>query len=249
LISRGTAAEHRELSEEHGLNCPVLLQAEGEPTLEAFRGLGTPVAYLLDEQGSVARPLAVGADRVPDLAREAVADRPGRKRLPGERPLSESRIERNGLRAGTPAPAFRLPDLNGGTVALEDYRGRRVLLVFTDPHCGPCDQLAPHLVRLHREHRDDGLALILIGRGDPEENRRKAEGFGFEFPVALQKRWELSKEYGIFATPVAFLIDEGGVIARNVAKGVDEILTMASRERAPEGAREKELDNERASVV
>jgi thiol-disulfide isomerase/thioredoxin len=78
-----------------------------------------------------------------------------------------------------------------------------VLLIFTDSHCGPCDQLAPHLVRLHRQHRDNGLALVMIGRGDSEENRCKAEAHGFEFPVALQRQWEISKAYGIFATPAA----------------------------------------------
>ena len=40
--------------------------------------------------------------------------------------------------------------------------------------------------------------------------------------MVLQERWKLSKEYGIFAAPVAFLIGEDGVIERNVAKGVEE---------------------------
>jgi peroxiredoxin len=237
LIAHGDAASNRELAEEHGLKFPILLQSDDAPPLEAFRSLGTPVAYLLDEQGRIAELLAVGADRVLDLARtampmhseaEAVAPgKPARRRLPGEKPLSESKIERNGLKAGTPAPPFRLPDVHGRMVALEQYRGRRVLLVFSDPHCGPCDQLAPHLARLHRQHRDNGLDLLVVGRGDPEENRSKAEAHGFEFPIVLQKRWELSKEYGIFATPVAFLIDEDGLIARDIAKGPDEILALA----------------------
>ena len=94
----------------------------------------------------------------------------------------------------------------GRTVSLEEYRGRRVLLVFSDPHCGPCDELAPQLARLHQEHRDNNLAIIMVGRGDAEENRSKAERHGVEFPVVLQEQWKLSKEYGIFATPVAFLI-------------------------------------------
>src|SRR6266566_7608070 len=49
----------------------------------------------------------------------------------GEPPLSGSRLERNGLRAGTPAPHVDLSDLNGGRVALESFRGRTVLLVFS----------------------------------------------------------------------------------------------------------------------
>lgn len=47
--------------------------------------------------------------------------------------------------------------------------------------------------------------------------------------MALQRRWEVSRKYGIFATPVAFLIDEEGVIADDVAKGTEEILALATR--------------------
>jgi peroxiredoxin len=226
LAAYGDGEANRKLAEEHGLECPILVQKDSQ-SLEAFQNLGTPVAYLLDEQGQVAQPIAVGAEHVPALAREAANGQPKRKHLPGERPLSESRVEREGIKAGTPAPSFRLPDIYGRTVSLEEYRDRRVLLVFSDPHCGPCDQLAPHLVQLHQQHRANNLAVVMVGRGDPEENRRKAKEHGFEFPVVLQERWKLSKEYGIFATPVAFLIDEKGVIARNVSQGTDEILALA----------------------
>ena len=226
LVSSADADANRKLMEEHGLEYPVLLLKD-QAKLKAFEGMGTPVAYLLDEQGRVAQPIASGANEVPELAREAATDGGKKKRLRGERSLSESHIERKGLKAGTPAPAFDLPDIHGHRIALEAYRGRRVLLVFTDPHCAPCAQLAPDLVRLHKEHRDNGLAVLMVGRGEAEENRRKAEQHGYEFPFILQDRWKLSKEYGIFATPVAFLIDEQGMIARNVAAGADEILALA----------------------
>ena len=127
---------------------PHLVDAGRRPAgLGDFQGPGhAGLAYLLDEQGKVAQPVEVGGDEILALARGVVGNRAKRIRLPGERPLSQSRIERNGLKVGTIAPAFRLPDLRGGTVAFEDYRGRRVLLVFSDPHCGPCEELAPHLV-------------------------------------------------------------------------------------------------------
>ena len=98
------------------------------------------------------------------------------------------------------------------------------MLVFSDPHCGPCNLFAPELVRIHQERSD--LSIIYVGRGDAQENRRKAEEHGFGFPVVLQKRWELSKQYGIFATPVAFWIDAEGVIAQPVAQGGAEILAL-----------------------
>ena len=219
LTSYGDVERNRALAEEHGLRCPILL---GEPA--EFDGHGTPVAYLLDEQGQVAEPLAHGSDEVLALAWRAA----GRKRRPaGGRSLADSRIVRDGLPPGNPAPAFALPDVTGRTVTLDEFRGRRLLLVFSDPNCGPCDALAPDLVELDRRHRDNNLAVVMVGRGDLDENLRKAQQHGFEFPVVVQDRWKLSKQYGIFATPVAFLIDEKGVIAEPVAVGGDAIRRLA----------------------
>jgi peroxiredoxin len=223
LVSYGSREANTALVEEHGLDCRVLLQPDGE-TVEGFAHMGTPVAYLLDEKGRIAKPVAVGAHEVPELGEHAAGRR---KHLQTQRPVSESRIEREGLKAGTPAPPFELPDVAGGKVSLSELRGRRVLLVFSDPDCGPCEELLPELARLDREHRRDGLSVMMISRGGLEENRRKAEAFGLEFPIGLQSGWKLSKKYGIFATPVAFLVDEEGVIEREVARGRSEILTLA----------------------
>jgi len=225
LFSHSEASANQKQAKQLGLKSPVLLAKDGSEALEAFIDFGTPAAYLLDERGRVALPLVVGSDQILTLARQLAAGTE-RKRLPGGRDLAESRIERKGLKAGTPAPGFRLPDLNDHIVSPEDYRGRKVLLVFTDPHCGPCDQIGPELACLHRQHQANGLALVMVGRGDAEVNRKKARQNGFEFPVVLQKKWELSKQYGIFATPVAFLINEEGVIARDVAVGADAILEL-----------------------
>jgi peroxiredoxin len=149
--------------------------------------------------------------------------------------LSLSRIERNGLPSGTPAPPFVLPDARGGgDVSLTAFRGRRLLLVFTDPRCAPCDGLAPRLARwrAQRGQQGDGsLAVLLVGRGDPAENRRALDAAGSPIPVAVQRRWEVSRAYGIFTTPVAFLIDASGVIAGGVARGTDEILALADAAR------------------
>lgn len=224
LVSGGSAASERELARESGLRCPILLQ-EGEG-LPVFRNLGTPAACLLDAEGRLAEPLVIGADKVPDLARRTAGIAAPKR---GRRPLSESRIEREGLKPGTTAPDFELPEVRGGTVSLARHRGRKVLLVFSDPHCGPCDELAPYLARVHEEHRHNGLDLLMVGRGDPEENRRKTEELGLGFPVALQRKWEISRRYGIFGTPVGFLIDENGVITSNVAKGIEPIMALASK--------------------
>lgn len=231
LVSYGSRETNTALIEEHGLDCRVLLQPD-RATIEGFAHMGTPVAYLLDEKGRIAKPVAVGARDVPALASHAAGSH---ARLQTERPISESRIEREGLKAGTPAPPFELPDLAGGKVSLAEHRGRRVLLVFSDPECGPCEKVLPELARLHRERRSDEIEIIMVSRGSLDENRRKAEAFGIDFPLVLQSGWKLSKKYGIFATPIAFLIDEEGVIERDVARGPGEILSLAHAASTAEG--------------
>jgi peroxiredoxin len=144
--------------------------------------------------------------------------------------LAKSRINRNGLPPGTTAPAFTLPRLDGGELSLGDYTGRRVLLVFSDPDCGPCDALAPKLERLAQQ--TPGMNVVMVSRGDPERNRSKVAAHGLTFPVVLQDQWKLSREYAKFATPIGYLIDEEGRIATDVALGMDAILALPSKARA-----------------
>jgi peroxiredoxin len=139
--------------------------------------------------------------------------------------LARSRLNRSGLKAGTVAPDFRLPRIDGGELALADLRGRRVLLVFSDPYCGPCDELAPRLERLHRERPD--LHVLLVSRHDAEATRAKAAALGLSFAIVMQKQWEISLRYAMFATPIGYLIDEQGLIIRDVAVGVEPILALA----------------------
>lgn len=144
----------------------------------------------------------------------------------GDRSLAKSRLNRNGLTPGTFAPSFTLPRVGGGELSLDDYLGRCVLLVFSDPDCGPCDVLAPRLERLAKEV--PGLSVLMVSRGDPERNRAKVAEHGITFPVVLQEQWQLSREYAKFATPIAYLIDAEGRVAATVAVGVDAILALAS---------------------
>jgi peroxiredoxin len=141
-----------------------------------------------------------------------------------DRSLARSKLKRDGLKTGTPAPEFRLPRLDGAELSLTELHGRAVLLVFSDPHCGPCNTLAPKLETFHREHPE--LQVVMISRGDLDENRAKVRQHDLTFPVVLQQQWEVSRLYAMFATPVAYLIDASGRTAADIAVGVDAILVL-----------------------
>lgn len=132
---------------------------------------------------------------------------------------------RDGIPEGTTAPVFRLPRLEGGELSLLEYRGRDVVLVFSDPDCEPCLELLPDLVHLHQTHPQ--LGIVMISRGEIEKNQAMAREYGIFFPLVLQRHWEVSRDYGIFATPVAFHVDEWGVTTRDVAVGREAVLSLA----------------------
>ena len=247
VLTTGDAEENRTLMAEYNVRCRVLLQ-ESREVASVYQVSGTPMGYLVDEEGRTASRLVMGAQALLHLASATSSATPGQEEAApttsgrrytvhsGTRSLVGSHINRDGLPVGTPAPAFRLPRVNGGELSLQDYRGCRVLLVFSDPACGPCMELAPALERLHR--RTQSLQVLMISRGDLAANQAKVFQYGLTFPVVLQPHWEISREYGMFATPIGYLVDERSIIAADVAVGTEAILTLASAAQTRAGERE-----------
>ena len=234
IITTGSVEDNRQLLEAAGVRCPILVQDDRE-VARLYHVDGTPMAYLIDERGSISAPLAAGAESLLALA-EARAPLPASGSVPDEErrlrhlvtgaPV-KSRINRSGLTAGTPAPDFRLPRVDGGELGLAELHGQKLLLVFSDPECGPCNQLAPQLERAYRA----GLRgeVLMVSRGSAEANRAKVAEYELSFPVVLQQHGEISRAYAMFATPIGYLIDEHGMIAADVAEGAEAILALASR--------------------
>jgi methylamine dehydrogenase accessory protein MauD len=121
---------------------------------------------------------------------------------------------RSGLRPGQKAPDFTLPTSSGGEVTLHHYANRKLLLVFMQPGCSSCHPITPELNRLHRAGE---IQVLVIHNGDSKAVQGWIKQYQPVCPVALQGRLAVSRRYEVFATPFAFLIDEGGVIA---ARGI-----------------------------
>jgi len=136
--------------------------------------------------------------------------------------LARSKIERNGLKSGTVAPGFKLPLANGSAeVALADYAGERLVLVFSDPNCGPCDAVVPEVQAAHER----GVKVLMISRRDAAATVAKAEKLGLTFPIVMQKQWEISLRYGKFATPMMYVVGPDGTLETDVISGSKEIPT------------------------
>jgi thiol-disulfide isomerase/thioredoxin len=64
------------------------------------------------------------------------------------------------VRTGQMAPAFELPRLDGGKLALADLRGQVVVLDFWATWCPPCLALMPVLHQLHDEWAPRGVTFV-----------------------------------------------------------------------------------------
>lgn len=131
-----------------------------------------------------------------------------------------------GLPVDTQAPAFTLEGLYGETLTLDSLRssGKPVMLLFTDPNCGPCNALLPEIGRWQEEHAEK-LSIALISRGSVDENRAKTSEHGVS-RVLLQKDWEISGAYEVRGTPSALVVRPDGTIGSAVAGGAEAIRDL-----------------------
>lgn len=112
LLTVGSDEDNRRILDPAGLADAAFYRSEAssedpECPPELFSSFGTPVAYLLDTEGRVSQPIAMGADQVPKLARQAAGLAPE----PVEVPVNLSPAK-NGDQP-LPAPRPTLPAAGG----------------------------------------------------------------------------------------------------------------------------------------
>jgi peroxiredoxin len=134
--------------------------------------------------------------------------------------------EEEGLPFGAPAPAFSLSGLYGETMTLDALRAadKPVLLIFSDPSCGPCNALMPDVGKWQKDLADK-LTVAVITSGSLDDNRAKKRQHNLTH-VLIQQGNEVANEYQTAGTPTAVLVRPDGTIGSGAAGGADEIRTL-----------------------
>jgi len=132
-----------------------------------------------------------------------------------------------GLAPGKPFTPFKLPDLDGREVDLEAFRGKKVLLVNWSPQCGFCIRIAPELAKLRHVILARNVELVLASFGDVGANRKLAVKHGLKGSILLQKNSRAIAAFEGLGTPVAYLLDEKGRVAKTLAVGADQVPLLA----------------------
>ena len=127
------------------------------------------------------------------------------------------------MRPGQNAVNLSLPDLNGKTVSLSEFKGKVVLLDFWASWCGPCRHNNPRLVKLYNKFHDKGFEIYGVSLDEDTKSWKKAvrnDKLNW-VQVIDDKGWDAVSiaTYGINFIPSSFLIDRDGVIRTINAEG------------------------------
>jgi thiol-disulfide isomerase/thioredoxin len=127
---------------------------------------------------------------------------------------SEATVE-----VGQQAPKFKLPDLSGQEVALDQYKGKIVMLDFWATWCGPCRMSMPILENLQKEYPND-MTLLAVNLQEPRDAVRDfVREQNIHSRVVLDESGTVGETYGAGAIPMQVLIDRQGIV-RYVIVGV-----------------------------
>jgi thiol-disulfide isomerase/thioredoxin len=112
------------------------------------------------------------------------------------------------------APDFALLEpKTGNIVALRDFAGQPLLVMFICNHCPYVQRLREGLAEFAKEYQARGLGIVAINSNDiekypddsPEKMIEEVENFNYTFPYLFDETQEVAKAYQAACTPDFFL--------------------------------------------
>ncbi len=135
------------------------------------------------------------------------------------------------LKEGTKAPDFSLPDQNGKTHSLSDYKGQRVILYFyPKDNTSGCTKQACGFAERYPQFREKGAVILGINRDTVASHKKFEEKYGLPFTLLSDTSLDVLKKYDVWKEKTnygkvtmgivrtTYLIDEDGVIIRSMDK-------------------------------
>jgi peroxiredoxin len=251
FVSSGKREINQELFGDVRDGMTVALQDDVE-VARLLRVPETPAAYLVDRHGVTEGPLLFGANAILSalgLASPGTKDQSNPAEAASDTtPLPPACADQlRSLPPGGFALDVELTDLDGQRIVLEATSERRTALVFVEPDCPACRQLAAQLV-IGPSSQVGSAGVVLVSAASAEASRAFADEFALPFPIALDHGRAAALRVGTLDTPAAVLLDRGGVVAAPIAVGVAAILSLIGADYGESGGGERLLRRSKGRI-
>lgn len=135
------------------------------------------------------------------------------------------------LEINTPAPDFTLPDQNGDTHTLSQYRGRKVILYFyPKDNTSGCTKQACGFAERYPQITEKGAVVLGVSKDRVASHKRFEEKYGLPFTLLSDTEHRVIEQYGAWGEKktagkvsmgiirTTYLIDEQGIIVKAMTK-------------------------------
>jgi peroxiredoxin Q/BCP len=124
------------------------------------------------------------------------------------------------LTNGTPAPDFELPDQNGKTISLRQYRGKRavVILFYPKDDTTGCTIEACKFRDDFPQFEASGAEILGISDDSTESHGKFASKYNLPYTLLsdkggrVRKLFGVKKTFGLIPGRVTFVIDREGIV-------------------------------------
>lgn len=147
------------------------------------------------------------------------------------------------LKAGDEAPAFSMKGSDGKTYSLDDFKGKKTVVVawFPKAFTGGCTKECRSMREDGKELRKYQVAYFTASVDEPQKNKEFAESLALDYPILSDPDKKVAQEYGVInperglANRWTFYIGKDGKIlyidkqvntaehGKDIAKKLDEL--------------------------
>ena len=149
------------------------------------------------------------------------------------------------LKAGTLAPDFTLPTMEGKKFSLRDALARGpVLAAFFKVSCPTCQYAFPFLERIYKTHGNKNVTIVGVSQNEKKDTVSFIKEYGVTFPVLLDdtRTFPASNAYALTNVPSIFWIAQDGEIEiSSVGWDRQEIEDMSRKAAEATGDRAKSI--------
>lgn len=130
-----------------------------------------------------------------------------------------------------PAPVFTLPDQDGNTVKLSDFKGQKVVLYFYPKDNTPgCTKEACAFAAAYDGFKEQNVVVIGISKDSVRSHQKFADKFQLPFLILADPKLEAIQAYDVWkeknnygkktmgVVRTTYLIDEQGIIVKAFGK-------------------------------